>query len=55
MSYVRKSRFIYHKGVLALSLHSIKNKLFSDSYGTFKNNIVRIAVSEDLNQNLQCK
>ena len=36
-----------------LSLH-IKNKLFSDSYRTFKNNTVRIDLSEYLNQNLQC-
>ena len=42
------------KGVLALSLHSIKNELFSESYRIFKNNTVRIAVSEDFNQNLHC-
>ena len=40
-------------GVLALSLHSVKNELFSDSYRTLKNNTVRIAVSEDFNQNLK--
>ena len=41
------------KGVPALSLHSIKNELFSESYRSFKNNTVRIAVSEDFNQNSQ--
>ena len=35
-------------------INSMKNELFSDSHRTFKNNTVRIAVSEDLNQNLQC-
>ena len=42
-----------YRGVFALSLHSIKNELFSDSYGTFNNNTVRIAGSEDFNQNLK--
>ena len=46
--------FISYKGVLALSLHSIKDELFSDSYRTFKNNTVRVAISEDFNKNLQC-
>ena len=41
------------EGLLALSLHSIKNKLFSDSYRTFKNNTVRTAVSDDFNKNLK--
>ena len=49
----RESRFIQYRGVFALRLHSIKNELFSDSYGTLKNNTVRIAVSEDFNQNLK--
>ena len=50
---LRESRFTQHRGVFALSLHSVKNQLFSDSYGTFKNNTVRIAVSEDFNKNLK--
>ena len=50
---LRKSRFVKYRRVLALSLHSGKNELFSDSYRTFKNNTVRIAVSEDFNQNLK--
>ena len=38
---------------LRVSLHSIKNELFSDSYRIFKNNTVRIAVSDDFSQNLK--
>ena len=33
-----KAGLYENKGVLALSLHFIKNELFSDSYRTFKNN-----------------
>ena len=51
---MRIDGYIMLKAVVALSLHLIKNELLSDSYRTLKNNTVRVAVSEDFNQNLQC-